>query len=155
MIDAAKAFIEKHNLQPHPEGGFYRETFRSDIQVGTKTGPRSSGTAILYLLNGDDVSRFHRIDADEIWHFHQGGALAIHSLLPDGTAHVDVLSSDNPQIVVRAGLWFGAALVEPDSYCLVGCTVSPGFEFAGFELAERATLLETWPNAAEIITRLT
>lgn len=155
MVDAAKRLIKRHSLQPHPEGGFYRETFRSDIQVETATGLRSSATAILYLLSGEDVSRFHRIDAEEIWHFHNGGALAIHSLLPDGTARVDVLNSDNPQIVVTAGVWFGASLIEPDSYCFVGCTVSPGFEFSGFELAEREALLKNWPNAADVIVRLT
>jgi len=155
MIDAAKALIETHELQPHPEGGFYRETFRSSIMVETDTGPRSSGTAILYLLSGTDVSRFHRIDADEIWHFHAGGALEIHSLLPDGSAHVETLSAENPQVIVKAGLWFGAMLAQTDSYCLVGCTVSPGFEFPGFELAKKATLLKTWPDAKEIIARLT
>lgn len=155
MVDAAKRLIKRHSLQPHPEGGFYRETFRSDIQVETAMGLRSAGTAILYLLSGEDVSRFHRIDAEEIWHFHNGGALAIHSLLPDGTARVDVLNSDNPQIVVTAGVWFGAALIEPDSYCFVGCTVSPGFEFSAFELAEREALLKNWPNAADVIVRLT
>lgn len=155
MIDAAKALIETHELQPHPEGGFYRETFRSNIMVETDMGPRSSGTAILYLLSGTDVSRFHRIDADEIWHFHAGGALEIHSLLPDGSAHVETLNAENPQVIVKAGLWFGARLAQADGYCFVGCTVSPGFEFAGFELAEKATLLKTWPDAKEIIARLT
>ncbi|GHA90589.1 hypothetical protein GCM10009069_11950 [Algimonas arctica] len=155
MVDAAITLIEKHGLLPHPEGGFYRETFRSDIQVETAVGPRSAGTAILYLLNGDDVSRLHKIDADEIWHFHEGAALAIHSLLPDGTACIDVLSPDNPQIVVAAGVWFGAELVERNSYCLVGCTVSPGFEFSGFELADPNMLLQTWPNARNVIARLT
>jgi predicted cupin superfamily sugar epimerase len=155
MISQAQTLIDRHNLQPHPEGGFYRETFRSDMNVETTTGPRSAGTAILYLLSGTNVSRFHRIDADEIWHFHEGGQLGIHSLMQDGTIRVDVLGPDNPQIIVEAGVWFGAALVDRDNYCLVGCTVSPGFEFAGFELAERTTLLEAWPDAAEVIALLT
>lgn len=155
MLKTAKALIETHDLQPHPEGGFYRETFRSDITVQTASGPRSAGTAILYLLSGTDVSRFHRIDADEIWHFHEGCPLAIHSLLPKGVTKVDHLSPDNPQVVVKAGVWFGAELLAPQSYGLVGCTVSPGFEFFGFELADRATLLAVWSDAHEIIARLT
>lgn len=155
MIDAAKMIVDTHDLQPHPEGGFYRETFRSDMSVETASGSRSAGTAILYLLSGSDVSRFHRIDADEIWHFHKGAELAIYSLLPNGSAQMDILGPDNPQVVVAAGVWFGAALVEHDTYCLVGCTVSPGFEFAGFELADRVSLLAEWSSARDWIERLT
>lgn len=154
-MKTAKAMIEAHDLQPHPEGGFYRETFRSNITVQTAFGPRSAGTAILYLLSGTDVSRFHRIDADEIWHFHEGCPLAIHSLLPEGAAKVDYLSPNNPQVVVKAGVWFGAELLSLQSYGLAGCTVSPGFEFSGFELADRATLMAGWPNVHEVIARLT
>lgn len=155
MIKAAEALIALHGLKPHPEGGFYRETYRTALMVETDDGIRSAGTAILYLLSGTDVSRFHRIDADEIWHFHTGGALEIHSLASDGTAHIDILNAHNPQVTIKAGLWFGAILAQPGSYCLVGCTVSPGFEFSGFELAKKATLLKTWPDESEIISRLT
>lgn len=155
MISPAQYLIKTHDLHPHPEGGYYRETFRSETLVETASGPRSAGTAILYLLSGTDVSRFHRIDADEIWHFHTGGSLDIHSLWADGTAQVDVLSPENPQVTIKAGVWFGAALSAPDSYTLVGCTVSPAFDFAGFELADRDELLKAWPSHAEIIQRLT
>lgn len=155
MTSTARSLIETHDLRPHPEGGFYRETFRSDITVETLSGPRSAGTAILYLLSGSDVSRFHRIDADEIWYFHEGCPLAIHSLLPEGVTQVDHLSAENPQIVVKTGVWFGAELLEPQSYGLVGCTVSPGFEFSGFELADQAVLMAGWPDAHEVIARLT
>lgn len=155
MTEQAQSLIDQHDLQPHPEGGYYRETYRSDMRIETPTGPRSAGTAILYLLCGNDVSRFHKIDADEVWHFHEGGALAIYSLLPDGSSQIDALSLNNPQIVVEAGVWFGAALVESDRYVLVGCTVSPGFDFAGFELADQEALLAGWPTARDWITRLT
>lgn len=155
MIDAAKRLIKSHDLQAHPEGGFYRETFRSELRINTAFGQRNSSTAILYLLSGSDVSRFHRIDADEVWHFHEGGALAIYSLLLDGSTRVDVLGPDNPQVVITAGVWFGAALVKPDGYGFVGCTVSPGFEFSGFELAEPEILLAGWPTARDWIERLT
>jgi predicted cupin superfamily sugar epimerase len=151
----AKSIVEAHGLTPHPEGGFYRETFRSDIMIETPSGPRSAGTAILYLLSGADVSRLHRIDADEVWHFHAGCPLAIHSLLPGGATQVDYLSPDNPQVVVKVGAWFGAELSDPQSYAFVGCTVSPGFEFSGFALADPAKLMLGWPNAHEVIARLT
>ena len=154
-METAKSLIERHMLKPHPEGGFYRETFRSDFMIETPSGPRSAGTSILYLLSRTDVSRLHRIDADEIWHFHAGCPLAIHSLFPGGATQVDYLSPDNPQVVVKAGAWFGAELSAPQSYAFVGCTVSPGFEFSGFELADPATLMAGWPNAHDIIARLT
>jgi len=155
MNDAAKALIARHGLQPHPEGGFYRETYRSSLMVDTPTGERSAGTAILYLLCGQGVSHFHRIDADEIWHFHAGGPLNIHSLLPDGTAKLDTLSAENPQVVIPAGIWFGAELAVVDSYALAGCTVSPAFDFAGFEMASKGELLADWPQAEAQINRLT
>lgn len=147
--------VRYYDLKPHPEGGYYKETFRSDIMVQTQEGQRSSGTAIVYLLSGSDVSHFHKIDADEIWHFHQGGPLAIHSLKSDGTTTVDILAIKNPQIVIKAGVWFGATLVDPNSYCLAGCTVSPAFSFEGFELAKRSDLLSQWPEARDIILHLT
>ena len=155
MHDIAELLIAKLSLEPHPEGGYYRETYRSNLTVETSNGSRSAGTAILYLLSSTDVSCFHRIDADEIWHFHSGDALNIHSLLPDGTAHLDVLSAENPQVVIPAGIWFGAELSEPGGYALAGCTVSPAFDFAGFEMASKRELLADWPQAEAQINRLT
>jgi len=155
MTDPAQALIQLHKLQPHPEGGFYRETYRSEMRVETPAGDRSAGTAILYMLCGDDVSRFHRIDADEIWHHYKGGDLAIYSLEPGGAVRVDVLGRNNLQVVIKAGVWFGAALSNTDDHCLVGCTVSPGFEFDGFELADQETLLSAWPDAKDWIEKLT
>ncbi|MGB3456985.1 MAG: cupin domain-containing protein [Litorimonas sp.] len=151
----ADTLIELFELKPHPEGGYYRETYRSDLTVTADRSVRSAGTAILYLLSGSDVSRFHRIDADEIWHYHQGGPLEIHSLRAGGSHRVDRLEPSNPQIVIPAGVWFGAKLAEPLSHCLAGCTVSPAFEFSGFELAERDDLLAEWPEADTIIQALT
>lgn len=151
----AADLIKTLNLQPHPEGGFYRETFRSELSVETQGGPRSAGTAILYLLEGHDVSRFHRIDADELWFFHKGGPLLIHTLKDDATVQTQHLSSENPQAKVMAGEWFGAELADSGDYCLVSCTVMPGFEFAGFELACKDTLLARWPLHADLIHRLT
>lgn len=147
--------IETLALQPHPEGGHYRETYRADLLVETPAGLRSAGTSILYLLSGDEVSRFHRIDADEIWFHHQGGTLIIYALHDDGRAQAHRLSTDQPQCVIKAGVWFGAALEHADDFCLVSCAVSPGFDFAGFELAQPDELLRQWPQAKDWIRRLT
>jgi uncharacterized protein len=122
------------DLQPHPEGGRYRETWRA----GEVTGSRAAGTAIYYLLQAGEVSRWHRIDADEVWHWYAGSALAL-TQSPDGrTSEMrrlgpDLLSGERPQILVPAGAWQMAESLG--AWTLAGCTVSPGFEFDGFELA--------------------
>lgn len=154
-MSRASDLITVLSLQAHPEGGYYRETFRSELLVETPMGQRSAGTSILYLLFGEDVSRFHRIDADEIWFYHEGGPLIIYMLDGEGLIGFETLSPDNPQVTVKAGVWFGAALEKADDYCLVGCTVMPGFDFSGFELAKREVLLAGWPDASDWINRLT
>lgn len=151
---SARKLIEALSLSPHPEGGYYRETFRADESVETKRGPRAAGTAILYLLAGEERSRFHRIDADEVWFFHQGGPLDIYSLKPDGGAIVQTLSADNPQVIIPKGDWFGAKTRSLQDYCLCSCAVMPGFEFSGFEMASRGELLAGWPEAREWIETL-
>ncbi len=145
--------IRTHDLLPHPEGGWYHRTYRSTATVpGTD---RSISTAILYLLANGQRSHLHRIDADEIWHFHRGDPLDIVELRPDGPALVTRLSADHPQHVVPADTWFGAQLAPGSGYALVGCTVSPGFVFEGFELADRAVLTTEFPHDRALIQELT
>lgn len=151
----AETLISTLGLQPHPEGGFYKETFRSELSVKTSVGDRSAGTAIYYLLSGGDVSHFHRIDADEIWYFHEGMPLNLYTLDPETGCQHHQVSAESPQLTVKAGVWFGACLSGADDYCLVSCSVMPAFEFSGFELASRDALLAEWPDAKEIIERLT
>jgi uncharacterized protein len=121
-------------LQPHPEGGHFRETWRA----AAAAGERAAGTAIYYLLQAGEISRWHRVEADEIWHWYAGSPLAL-SLSPDGrsteTVHLgpDLASGERPQLLVPAGAWQSATSLGP--WTLVGCTVSPGFMFEGFELA--------------------
>jgi predicted cupin superfamily sugar epimerase len=129
------ALILMLGLQPHPEGGFYRETQR----VPAADGQRSSGTAIYYLLGRGDRSHWHRVDAVEIWHFYAGAPLEL-SIAANGEAAVEihVLGTDlsagqRPQLIVPLGHWQSA--VSTGEWTLVGCTVSPGFEFSGFEMA--------------------
>jgi predicted cupin superfamily sugar epimerase len=147
-------------LAPHPEGGFFRETYRAHetFTPDSIAAPRSVSTAILYLLGEADKSRFHRIKSDELWHYHLGGALRLTQLLAGGNISETIIGPDlaagqKLQHAVPAGAWFGA---EPlAGYCLVGCTVAPGFDFADFELGKRNALVKEYPLAREAIVRLT
>jgi predicted cupin superfamily sugar epimerase len=162
----ANYWIETLALFPHPEGGHYRETYRSEgsIPASSATGDhpagRSFSTAIYYLLRWGEVSRFHRLRSDEVFHHYRGSALLLHVIEPDGVYRALPLGGDPErgqalQVVVRAGGWLGAAVETPGSFSLVGCTVAPGFDFADFELAERARLLEQYPRHRDVIERLT
>ena len=125
--------IARLGLEPHPEGGWFRETWRDDDH----RGPRGHGSAIYYLLDAGERSHWHRVDAAEVWHRYAGGALVLRTAV-DGVVRADVLGDDlaagqQPQLVVPAGAWQSA---EPlDGWVLVGCTVAPAFRYEGFELA--------------------
>lgn len=133
-MKSAEDIIRLLDLRPHPEGGHYRETWRSPAPAGE----RAAGTAIYYLLKAGEFSRWHRVDADEIWHWHGGGALAIDMSAGSDriVTHVlggDLSAGERPQIVVPKMVW---QMAKPmGAWTLVTCTVSPGFEFAGFEMA--------------------
>jgi hypothetical protein len=127
----AEAIIAKLGLQPHPEGGWYRETWK-----GPELQGRASGTAILFLLKTGEQSQWHRVDADEIWLWHAGAPLVL--AMGETTAREhrlgpDVLDGEMPQLIVPAGWWQAAR--STGGWTLVSCTVSPGFRFDGFELA--------------------
>jgi len=147
-MDAQKT-IQTLRLQPHPEGGFYRETFRSTQRVTLGDGRiRTAGTAIYFLLPERTFSTFHRIPACEVWHHYDGGALLLHQL-GVGTVRLD---ADNPQAFVRAGAWQAAEPV--DGAVLCGCTVAPGFEFEDLEIAHAHDLARLFPKEADLIHRL-
>jgi predicted cupin superfamily sugar epimerase len=147
-------------LAPHPEGGFFRETYRA-LETFTPAAigePRAVSTAILYLLRQGEKSRLHRIKSDELWHHHLGGGLRLTQLLPGGKVEETLIGPDleaghKLQHAVPAGAWFGAEPVA--DFALVGCTVAPGFDFADFELGKRNALVEEFPLAREAIVRLT
>jgi predicted cupin superfamily sugar epimerase len=145
--------IEQLRLSPHPEGGHYRETYRASTQVETPRGWRAASTAILFLLGAGERSHWHRIHADEGWHFHGGGALLVHQLSPNGHLHTTRIgmalqNGEQPQHVVPAGHWFAAEPAPGSEWSLVSCTVAPGFDFADFELASEAQLA---PHAAALM----
>jgi predicted cupin superfamily sugar epimerase len=144
--------IERLALEPHPEGGFYRQTYKAP---GTSANGRAHSTAIYFLLPAGHASRLHRIKSDEVWHFYDGDPLCIVELTPDGALQTTRLHREMPQHVVPAGRWFGA-LPEPGSeFALVGCTVAPGFDFADFELARRGDLVARYPQHRAVIETLT
>lgn len=162
----AQYWIDTLKLQPHPEGGYFRETYRSPLPIPQTAlppsfaGDRSASTAIYFLLRGEDFSAFHRIASDEMWHFYAGDPLSVYAIDSDGQS-IEIRLGPNPergevfQFVVPAGCWFGSCLTRPDTFALVGCTVAPGFDFADFEMAERSTLLAEYPQHAALIRRLT
>ncbi|HEY9049045.1 MAG TPA: cupin domain-containing protein [Ohtaekwangia sp.] len=161
----ASYWIDHLQLLPHPEGGFYKETYRAAELISAAglptrfTAPRNFSTAIYFLLRSHDRSVFHRIKSDELWHYHAGASLTIY-ILKDGGLKTFVLGADlekgeSLQVVVPANCWFGAKVNEENSYTLSGCTVAPGFDFADFELADRNTLLKTFPACSNIIELLT
>jgi len=145
--------VHSLQLQPHPEGGFFRETYRAPAVIpGTR---RSVSTAILYLLEAGQRSTLHRIDADEVWHFYEGDPLQVIELQASGPAKITTLSREHPQHVVPTGVWFGSIPASGSRFSLVGCTVSPGFEFEHFEIGSRAALLAQFPEARAQIELLT
>jgi len=140
----AEAYIKTLNMQPHPEGGWFVETYRSkrEISLPDFSGSRAMATSILFLIPEGKRSALHRIKSDEIWYYHAGGALDVIELDADGNERrirlgPNVLDGERLQYVVSAGTWFGAEPVPGAEFCLVGCQVSPGFDFADFELLEK------------------
>ncbi len=163
-MKSARYWIRGLQLMAHPEGGFYREVYRSAEGVDRKalparySGSRAFSTSIYYLLRSEDVSRFHRIASDEIWHFYAGSPLTLHVIDPRGdyqAVHLGVEGRrQQPQQVIKQGAWFAATVDNPREYTLMGCTVAPGFDFADFELANQSTLAALCPRKAALIKRL-
>jgi uncharacterized protein len=164
-MEAAQQWIQRLQLQPHPEGGWYRQTYRATLTLPhpalpSHAGDRAASTAIYFLLAGDQFSAFHRLRSDEVWHFYAGSELIVHVIEHGGTYSEILLGNDMQagqqfQAVVPSGCWFGSSLRHPDTYALVGCTVAPGFDFADFEMAKRAELIAHYPQHRAMIERLT
>ena len=160
-----EALIKGLHLQPHPEGGYYREAYRCQTEAEESSlgpgysGKRSFCTCIYFLLPSGSISAFHKIRQDEIWHFYDGAPLLLHMISPDGsysavTIGRDLSNGEVPQFVVPGGNWFAAEVCAPEAFCLMGCTVSPGFDFRDFELAKAEHLSGLFPQHRAIIERL-
>jgi uncharacterized protein len=158
-------FIKNLHLQPHPEGGYFKETYRSNENIAQDAlpkrfaGERSYSTAIYFLLQKRDRSVFHRIKSDECWHFYEGGTLLIHVIETNGNYYSvklgrDLAAGETFQYVVPANTWFASEPAPGIEFCLAGCTVAPGFDFADFEIAGKSKLLAFFPQHREIINRL-
>ena len=162
MTSHVEGLIHLLDLQPHPERGFYKETYRApaSVQSGRHGGVRAASTAIYFLITADEpVTYLHRLVSDEVFHLYDGGPLEILRLMHDGTWDIarlglDLSAGERPQVVVPAGTWFGTELAAGASHCLVGCTVAPGFEFSDFELADGPELEKQFPGATERIRRM-
>ena len=158
--------IAYDNLQPHPEGGYYKETYRSPGTITQEAlpkafvGARNYCTAIYFLLQQGNFSSFHRINSDECWHFYEGGTLIVYVINTRGTLEIIKLGAHHQQgetyqAVVPAGCWFAAQPAASTDYALVGCTVAPGFDFADFELAKADELIHQYPQHTALIQALT
>ncbi len=164
LLPQAEEWIKNLNLQRHPEGGWFAEVYRAPGHIPESAlhnhgGDRPYMTSIYFMLAAGEVSRLHRLKSDEIWYHHAGGSLTVHQIAENGyysavSLGADLGTGQQFQLVVKAGVWFGAT-VEGYDTALVGCAVAPGFDFADFELGSRVSLLASFPQHYEIISRLT
>lgn len=169
MNSDTRSLIQKLDLLAHPEGGYYRETYRAPLQVHSAFhgGMRAAFTSIHFLLAAGQYSAWHRVASDESWFFHEGSDVAVHSLVPptaqgDAVVRTQTLGADSGcfELTVPAGTWFAARPVAPGSHVLVSCVVAPGFEFEDFELATREQLMAAdyhtsadWPMIESLLVR--
>lgn len=164
-MNKAQYWIEKLEMIQHPEGGYFRETYRADEKTAVTglpdrySGQRCISTSIYFLLTTKSVSNFHRLNSDEIWHFHTGGAARIHMISSQGQYYTKDIGTSLEagqqfQVVIPRHTWFAAEIIS-EEYILVGCTVAPGFEFEDFELARRSLLTQGYPQLEDLIKRFT
>lgn len=160
-----ETIIKILGLMPHPEGGYYKEIYRSeeilrsDALPERYSGQRNFSTSIYYLLKSGQISQFHKIKSDEIWHFYSGSSVIIHCLNKEGynkaAVGKNIEEGENFQVVIKAGTWFAAEVNDKISYSLIGCTVAPGFDFNDFILASRDELVKDYPVFEDLIKRFT
>jgi predicted cupin superfamily sugar epimerase len=152
-------WIKKLWLQKHPEGGYFEEIYRSDltVNIGGYDGPRHISTAIYYMLVGNQFSAFHRIKSDETWHHYAGGSLILYAIINSKLLKIKIGKGKDelPQFMIKANTWFAASLYDRRSYCLLGCTVSPGFDYRDWELGRHDELVMMHPHHKKIIEQYT
>ena len=162
----ATEIIKHFKLKKHPEGGYYKEVYRSENTIDKNcldnsfSGDRNYCTSIYFLMTSENFSAFHKINQDEIWHFYKGTALKLHMISPDGKYSFvnigsDFQNNDVFQFTVPAKHYFAAEVIKKNSFAFVGCTVAPGFDFDDFYLPKRDELLNQFPNHKDIITKMT
>ena len=156
----AEIIIEKLKLASHPEGGLYRETYRAKNSITLDNDEkRNTSTAIYYLLKDTDKSHFHKVYSDELWFFHQGEPLEIFMITNDGKIEMKTLGNrldldEEPQVVIKANVWFAAWVKNEKGFTLVSCVVAPGFDFSDFELGDKNELIKLFPGIKTEIEQL-
>ncbi len=160
MNENAKEWISKLSLKSHPEGGYYREIYRSATEFDNGENLRTLSTSIYFLLNELEKSHFHQLSSDEIWYFHAGAPCKIHMIHANGDYEtqllgLDILKDESPQIIIPKGTTFAAEVTDKFSYTLMSCMVSPGFDFADFKLFSEEELSSIFPQHKDIITEFT
>jgi len=166
IVITVEELITLLSLTPHPEGGYYRETYRSaetipdNVLPDRYKGDRSYGTAIYFLLTPDTFSALHRLKTDEVFHFYLGDPVEMLQLLPSGSGRVikignEIKSGMHLQVAVSRGMWQGSRLIRGGEYALLGTTVAPGFKFVDFEIGQRDKLLQSYPRFRDLIVALT
>lgn len=163
-MHSADYWIQHLNLKPHPEGGFYSETYRSPIHLNPNdlpigfSGERRLSTSIYFMLRSKDISKMHRLKSDEIWYYHHGSPLKVISIDKEGKKHTRILGSNPDKAeyfyhLIHSGNIFAAEVTEPDSYSIVSCVVTPGFEFEDFEVFEKEDLIQAYPKHSELFEK--
>ena len=164
MNEKAQHYIQKLELVKHPEGGYFREIYRAAemvyIDPPSKKTKRNYSTSIYFLLEGNQVSKFHRLKSDEIWHFYDGDSAVIHIINQNGELSEIKLGrkidqGEVFQTVIEKNNWFAAEVNNKKSFVLVGCTVSPGFDFSDFEFGKQYDLIKNYPVYKDLIKRFT
>jgi predicted cupin superfamily sugar epimerase len=164
MHPKAQKYIKQLQLKKHPEGGYFREVYRSAELILPQHLPkrymssRHFSTSIYFLLEGKQFSSFHFLQSDELWHFYDGGTVLLYVINKEGELVTKKLGKEKDcelQLTIEKHNWFAAEIEDKKSFALFGCTVSPGFEFEDFELGKRDTLLKIFPQHSALIRRLT
>ena len=166
MKYSKEQLIKILDLKAHPEGGYFKETYRSEGIIPKSSlpdaysGDRNYCTGIYFMLTAGNFSAFHKIHQDEMWHFYDGSALRIHIISNEGEYRNQLVgrnlaNGELPQFVVEGGSWFASEVVEGGDYSFVGCTVAPGFDFEDFVLAQGESLITQFPRHKNIIQKLT
>ncbi|MGE7780431.1 cupin domain-containing protein [Peribacillus sp. NPDC097264] len=164
-MNDANYYVTKLGMEPHPEGGFYKRTFESKEQTSNQElsvefeGKRKLYTSIFFLLGSNDISHLHRLKSDELWYYHAGSPLTIHVIDEKGDYKesklgINLDEGEVPQVLVPKNSIFGSSVMDEDTFSLVGCMVSPGFEFQDFELFTQEELLSKYPQHREVIMKL-
>ncbi len=163
MNEKARYYINKLELKKHPEGGYYKEIYRSaemfSIDPPKKNLKRNASTSIYFMLEGTQKSKFHRLKSDELWHFYDGSSIKIYVIDEKGILDEITLGRKTEdgevfQTVIKKNNWFASEVINKKSFAMIGCTVSPGFDFSDFELADREYLLEKFPKYKSLIQKL-